>query len=87
MAAGIEAVVSYYDGTAHLLRGIPAEWKSGHLKGVKIPGGHTINVSWTNGRLSSLSVVMGFEPQAELEWEKKVFVAKGKSGETVAFDI
>lgn len=87
VAAGIEAVVSYYDGTAHLLRGIPAEWKSGHLNGVKIPGGHTINVSWTNGRLSSLSVVMGFEPQAELEWEKKIFVAKGKSGETVVFDV
>ena len=87
VAAGIEAVVSYYDDTAHLLRGVPAQWASGHLNGVKIPGGHTVNVSWENGRLSSLSVVMGFEPEARLEWQGKTFTAKGQPGETAEFAV
>lgn len=87
VAAGIEAAVSYYDDTAHLLRGIPAEWESGHLNGVKIPGGHTVNVSWKEGKLASLSVVMGFEPKAQLEWEGKTFTAEGKPGELVSFAL
>ncbi len=87
VAAGIEAAVSYYDDTAHLLRGIPAEWESGHLNGVKIPGGHTVNVSWKEGKLASLSVIMGFEPKAQLEWEGKTFTAEGKPGELVSFAL
>ena len=87
VAAGLEAVVSFYDDTAHLLRGIPAEWGTGHLKGVKIPGGHTVNVSWKDGKLESLSVIMGFEPRANLEWEGKAFTAEGKPGQLVQFDV
>lgn len=87
VAAGIEAAVSYYDDTAHLLRGIPAEWETGHLNGVKIPGGHTVNVSWKEGKLESLSVMMGFEPKARLEWEGKSFTAEGKPGELISFAL
>lgn len=83
VAAGIEAVVSCYGDTAHLLRGLPAEWGTGHLNGVKIPGGHKISVSWENGQLSKLSVIMGFEPEARLEYREKLFMAAGKPGETV----
>lgn len=87
VAAGLEAVVSFYDDTAHLLRGIPAEWGTGHLNGVKIPGGHTVNVSWKDGKLESLSVTMGFEPKANLEWEGKAFTAEGKPGQLVQFEM
>ena len=87
VAAGIEAVVSCYDDTAHLLRGIPAEWGTGHLNGVKIPGGHTLSISWMNGRLAHLSVVMGFAPEAKLEWEGTAFTVQGKPGETVSVTL
>ena len=87
VAAGIEAVVSCYDDTAHLLRGIPAEWGTGHLNGVKIPGGHTLSISWEDGRLARLSVVMGFAPEAKLEWEGTAFTVQGKPGETVSVTL
>ena len=87
VAAGIEAVVSCYDDTAHLLRGIPAEWGTGHLNGVKIPGGHTLSISWEDGRLAHLSVVMGFAPEAKLEWEGTAFTVQGKPGETVSVTL
>ena len=87
VAAGIEAVVSCYDDTAHLLRGLPAEWGTGHLNGVKIPGGHTLSISWENGRLARLSVVMGFAPEAKLEWEGTTFTVQGKPGETVSVTL
>ena len=87
VAAGIEAVVSCYDDTAHLLRGLPAEWGTGHLNGVKIPGGHTLSISWEDGRLAHLSVVMGFAPEAKLEWEGTTFTVQGKPGETVSVTL
>jgi alpha-L-fucosidase 2 len=58
--AVIEAVISYTDGKVHLLRSLPNEWKSGSLKGIKVPGGHLVDVCWRNGKAASLKVVMGF---------------------------
>lgn len=83
VAAVLEAAVSYYDGAAHLLRGIPQEWSCGHLNGVRIPGGHTVQVSWENGAITALSVRMGFAPQAKLEWKGRQFLAEGCPNETV----
>lgn len=46
-----------------------------------------MNVSWKDGKLESLSVIMGFEPRANLEWEGKAFTAEGKPGQLVQFDV
>lgn len=83
VAAVLEAVVSYYDGVAHIMSAVPQEWDSGHMTGVRIPGGHNIAVSWKNGEPVSLSVTMGFEAKAELEWKGRHFVAEGKPGEQI----
>ena len=85
VAAVIEAVVSYYDETAHLLHGIPKEWGTGHLKGIRLPGGHTVQISWENNVLKSLEVVMGFVPKLVFEYKGTRFIAKGQPGQTVCF--
>lgn len=83
VAAVIEAMVSFYDGTAHLLRGLPEQWKNGRLKGIKLPGGHKVNMAWADGALTHLSVTIGYEAEARLEWQGQNYTAKGQPGETV----
>ncbi len=83
VAAGIEALVSFYDGTAHLLSGLPAQWESGSLGGVRIPGGHSLSLAWENGQLTSLKVVIGFGKTAQLAWKGGRQTVSGQPGETV----
>lgn len=82
-AAVIEAVVSYYDQTAHLLCGIPKEWERGYLNNVLIPGGHKLKIAWENGRLKSLEVEIGFEGKVCLEWEGNLYTAEGVKGQQI----
>lgn len=60
VAAVVEAIVSCTDNKVHLLRGLPKEWKNGSLKGVKVPGGHKLDVIWSNGRVEKLNIVFGY---------------------------
>ena len=55
-AAILEAIVQCWGGKVHLLRALPEEWKNGKLCGVKIPGGHTISLSWENARIKELKI-------------------------------
>ena len=84
VAAGIEAMVSFYDNTAHLLKALPEQWKNGRLKGIKIPGGHKLDMAWENGKLARLAVILGYEGEARLECQGKEFLVKGAVGETVS---
>lgn len=55
-----EALVSVSGGKVRLLKALPKEWQNGSFKGIKIPGGHTLDFSWENGRITDLSVDFGF---------------------------
>lgn len=61
VAAIIESVVSVYDNKVHLLRAVPDEWQSGSLCGIKVPGGHKIDVHWQSGKATKIKIVFGFE--------------------------
>lgn len=83
VAAVLESIVSYYDNTAHILRALPRQWSNGHMNGVRIPGGHIINIAWKDSVLTSLTVKIGFEPTACLEWNGSRFIAEGKASEII----
>ena len=55
----LQSLVQGWGGKVHLLRALPPEWKSGSIRGVKAPGGHTLSMTWREGRLVSLDVIMG----------------------------
>ncbi len=60
VSAVIEALCGYFDNKVHLLNALPKPWSKGHIRGVKLPGGHTISFEWENSKITKLSVVMGF---------------------------
>lgn len=77
VAAVVEAIVSFTDNKVHLLRGLPKEWKTGSLKGVKVPGGHKIDVSWSNGKVEKLNIVFGYAESITVNMNGKNLEFKG----------
>ena len=59
-AAVTEAIASYWGGKLHLLHNLPDGWSDGHLFGLKIPGGHTVNVEWQDQKVTKLEIIIGF---------------------------
>ncbi len=58
--AVIQAFVQCWGGKVHLLRALPPAWPSGSVKGIKTKGGHTLSLSWRDGRLESVDIVIGY---------------------------
>ena len=57
VAAIVESIVSVYDKKIHLLKALPKEWESGSLSGIKVPGGHKLDVHWKDGAVTEVKFV------------------------------
>lgn len=55
-AAIAEAIVQSRNERVHLLPAAPAHWKSGTLNGAVLDGGHTMDLSWSNGGVTDVSI-------------------------------
>ena len=80
VAALVEAVVSYTDQKVHLLRGLPEEWETGSLKGVKVPGGHKIDVTWADRKVKELRISFGYGGNVMLDANGKMCTFSGMPG-------
>lgn len=84
VAAVIETIVGYFDNRVHILPALPEQWHTGHLNGIKVPGGHRINVAWKCGVLTELSVLMGYQNDLTLCYGDKYYTVSGNPGEMIS---
>ena len=59
-AAVIETLAQFWNGRLHLLRALPKAWGKGKIRGLKVPGGHTVDFSWDSGEVAELKVRIGY---------------------------
>lgn len=52
-AAVVEMLVQSNEDRIVLLPALPAEWKNGHIYGVRVVGNASVDISWENGRLKA----------------------------------
>jgi hypothetical protein len=50
-AAILEVLAQSHDGTIRLLPALPAAWPGGSVRGMRLRGGHELEMSWEQGKL------------------------------------
>ncbi len=67
-AAGIgEMLVQSHEGFINILPALPAEWPDGSIRGFKVRGGATVDLTWKDGKPVELTLTGG--------WQKKNTIA------------
>jgi alpha-L-fucosidase 2 len=56
----LQSLVQSWGGKTHLLRALPPAWERGRLERVKVPGGHTLTLSWSECRLETVEIELGY---------------------------
>ncbi len=51
-----EALVQAYDDEVLLLPALPVSWRSGSLRGLRLPGSVTLDLAWSGGHLQSVTL-------------------------------
>jgi alpha-L-fucosidase 2 len=64
VAAVNEALVRCVDGKIHILTALPKAWPAGTIRGIKTPGGHTVDLVWKQGKAVSVDLTLGYSGEA-----------------------
>ena len=58
--AVLQCLVQYWAGRVHLLHALPSAWPAGRLGGVKVPGGHSLAITWNEAKLTDVAITIGY---------------------------
>lgn len=62
----VEALVSSRPGRVMLLQAKPQAWRAGRLHGIRIHGGHVVDVDWRGGELTAARIIGGGTGEVEI---------------------
>jgi alpha-L-fucosidase 2 len=86
-AAGIaEMLVQSHAGELHLLPARPKAWPAGSVKGLRVRGGFTVDLSWKDGVLDNAVIHPGFQKTANVRYGDNIKSISTKSGASVTMN-
>ena len=87
ITAGIaEMLLQSHEGEVNLLPALPAEWPEGHVTGLRARGGFTVDMVWTNGKLTRASVHSAMGQPCHVRYGDKQLTIQTLAGGTTEFD-
>lgn len=84
-AAMTELIVTGVDGVISLLPCLPASWPSGAASGIRLPGGHVVDLKWAQHDLVSAVIHPGFDTELVCEADQGHFEITDHHGNRVPF--
>lgn len=84
-AAIAEALLQCTGGEIILLPALPAEWKSGSVKGLRAKGGISVDISWEDGKLTEAVITPEYEGEYRVRYGSGVKTVKAAAGEKNIF--
>lgn len=76
-AAIAEMLVQSHDGAIHLLPALPADWRSGEVRGLRTRGGYEVDVAWDEGRLVRAAIRATRAAQVVVRTPESLRVTRG----------
>lgn len=70
-----------------LLPALPKVWKTGHVKGLCIKGGASVDLSWEDGKLKEASIHAKCNLKTNIVYKEQCEEISLKSGETISFAL
>lgn len=82
-AGVVEMLIQSHQNFIYLLPALPAAWKSGTLKGIRVRGGYIVDISWESGKLSYATLTSEHSGQCLVKNGRDICIKSEKSGEQV----
>ncbi len=77
-----EMLAQSHDGEIVLLPALPARWKSGMARGLRLRGGHSLGLAWADGRLTKAELAAGTDEERVVRVGERTFRLELKQGRT-----
>lgn len=85
--AGIaEMLLQSHDGTVRLLPALPPEWRGGEVRGLRARGGFELDISWSEGKLTTAALRSKLGGTCRLAYGSRVFELKTRAGGSYQLD-
>ncbi len=87
-AAGIgEMLLQSHEGFINILPALPSEWTDGSLYGFKVRGGATVDLKWSDGKPTEITITGGWQPENKIVSGDRTIELELAQGETVTLSL